>query len=142
MVVSSQSQFRVVIVRQDSSESSACSGCWVFCRFRMHRHRQILNQPFDRPPNRMRRHRLRARFAVIALDDLGKPLHALAKDGLSVLLGGNAAEIEDIKSLEDEPLIFSLIVDTSGSTRLSANKQNTTAMQLFRALSTAGTVAT
>jgi VWFA-related protein len=77
-----------------------------------------------------------ARFGVIALDDLGKPLHALAKDGLSVLLGGNAAEIEDIKSLEDEPLIFSLIVDTSGSTRLSANKQNTTAMQLFRALST------
>ncbi len=77
-----------------------------------------------------------AHIPILALDGTGNPAAGVAKDGLIVRFAGKPVEVEEIRPLKDEPLIFSMIVDESASTRLSAKQQTAVAIQLFRALST------
>lgn len=77
-----------------------------------------------------------ARILLLALDDSGKPVEGLAKDELNVWLDGKSVEVEEIRAVKDEPLVFSMIVDESASTLLSARQQTTAAIHLFRALAT------
>jgi VWFA-related protein len=76
------------------------------------------------------------RILVGFRDGKGRPVPAPSKDALLAHLGGTPIEIDDLRSLKNEPLIFSLIVDKSRSTLPSAGKQTAAAVSLFRALST------
>lgn len=76
-----------------------------------------------------------AHVLILALDSLGQPVPTPAKDALRVQIGGEPVEIEEIRSLREEPLIFSMIVDESASTSLSAKRQTMAAIKLYRALS-------
>src|SRR5271169_5112935 len=72
----------------------------------------------------------------LALDREGRPLPEPPKESFRLHLDGQAVEIEGLRPLKDEPLIFSMIVDESGSTRLFFGQQTTAGVKLFRALST------
>lgn len=77
-----------------------------------------------------------AKVLAFFMDHSGKLLAAPYKGELVLKLGGEAVEVEEIQSLRNQPLIFSLVVDESGSTREIADIQTKAAIRLFRALST------
>lgn len=76
------------------------------------------------------------RILVGFRDGKGRPVPAPPKDALHARLGETPVEVEDLRPLRNEPLIFSLIVDKSGSSRSNAGKQTAAAVSLFRAFST------
>lgn len=76
------------------------------------------------------------RILVGFRDGKGRPVPAPSKDALHARLGETPVEIEDLRPLRNEPLIFSLIVDKSGSSRSNAGKQTAAAVGLFTAFST------
>lgn len=76
------------------------------------------------------------RILVEFRDGKGMPIFPPSKETLSARLGGTPVDIEDLRPLRNEPLIFSLIVDNSGSARSTTGKQTAAAVSLFRALST------
>lgn len=69
-------------------------------------------------------------------DRAGKSIPPPSLDSLQVQFDGKPAEIIQLKSLRDEPLYFSMLVDTSGSTQLFADQEIVAASKLFRALVT------
>jgi hypothetical protein len=71
-------------------------------------------------------------------DATGNPVPAPAKDSVQLRIGGHIAEVEGIRSLKNTPLVFSLLVDVSGSTRPFVDQQISASSELFRALSSAG----
>ena len=75
---------------------------------------------------------------VTASDGAGNPVSAPAKDSLRLRIGGREVEIQEIRSLKDTPLAFSLLVDVSGSSRQYADQQIKASSELFRALSSGG----
>lgn len=75
---------------------------------------------------------------VTVSDGAGNPVPAPAKDSLLLRIHGESVEIEEIRSLKDSPLVFSMLVDVSGSTQPFADKQIAAASRLFRELTSAG----
>jgi hypothetical protein len=69
-------------------------------------------------------------------DRSGNPLPTPSKGQLRLSIGGKQVQIDEIRSLKDEPLFFSMVVDMSGSTREYGDRQAEIALKLFRALST------
>jgi len=70
-------------------------------------------------------------------------LTAVAKDdsptvpqenGLSVLLDKTAAQVKGVRSAKDDPLLFAVLVDVSGSDAPTANSIREAAFQLFQGL--------
>jgi len=76
------------------------------------------------------------RILVGFRDGKGRPVPVPSKETLTARLDETPIEIEDLRPLRNEPLIFSLIVDKSGSSRSNGDKQTAAAVSLFRALST------
>jgi Ca-activated chloride channel homolog len=68
----------------------------------------------------------------------GAPLIIPAKDDVQLKLGGKPAVIEQVLSLQNMPLYFSVVVDVSGSTRDIAKLQSSLGAQLFEQLSHEG----
>lgn len=79
-----------------------------------------------------------AQLLMTVSDAAGNPVSAPARDSLRLQIGGPAVEIEEIRSLKNTPLVFSLLVDVSGSTREFADQQIRASSELFRALSLGG----
>ncbi len=77
-----------------------------------------------------------ARVLALFIDHSGRLVAGPSKGDLLVKLGGKPAQVEETQSLRNQPLIFSVVVDESGSTRDSADLQTNAAIRLFCALST------
>ena len=75
---------------------------------------------------------------MTASDAAGNPVSTPAKDSLRLRIGGREVEIQEIRSLRDTSLVFSLLVDVSGSSRQFADQQIKASSELFRALSSGG----
>jgi VWFA-related protein len=69
-------------------------------------------------------------------DARGNSLPAPTKDMIQARVADKPAEVEEIRPLKDEPLIFSMVVDLSGSTKPYAEQQIEAASKLYRALFT------
>jgi len=76
-----------------------------------------------------------AQVVVTVLDDAGNPARALAKDSLQLQVDKRPVEIEEIRSLKNNPLFFSVLLDVSGSSKQFAAQQITAASRLFEDLS-------
>lgn len=76
-----------------------------------------------------------ATILISALNQRGQPVHEISKESLIVQIDGKPVEIEGLRLLKDVPLIFSMVLDISGSTRSWSERQSATAVQLFRILS-------
>lgn len=76
-------------------------------------------------------------IVMTVTDKHENPLVPPAKESIQVRIDGQSAENEEIRSLKDTPLIFSVLVDVSGSTRHFANQEAGAAIALFRHLSSA-----
>lgn len=75
---------------------------------------------------------------LIFTDSAGNPISPPDKSVLQLHIHGKPIEIEEIRSLKDSPLVFSMLVDVSGSTREFADAQIAAASRLFRELSSGG----
>jgi hypothetical protein len=69
-------------------------------------------------------------------DDAGNPASTPAKDSVRLRIDKQPVEIDEIRSLKNNPLFFSLLVDVSGSSKQFAHQQIAAASRLFGALST------
>jgi len=76
-----------------------------------------------------------ARIVVTVSDKHENPPAPPAKESIKMRIGGKAAEVEEIRSLKDTPLIFSVLMDVSGLTRRVANQESEATIALFRHLS-------
>lgn len=79
-----------------------------------------------------------AHILLTVSDNSGKPVAAPLKNSVQLQIGGRLVEIEEIRSLKDSPLFFSVLVDVSGSSKQFADRQIAAASSLFRHLSTGG----
>jgi hypothetical protein len=79
-----------------------------------------------------------AHIVLTVSDHSGKPVAAPLKDSVQLHIGRQSVEIEEIRSLKDSPLFFSVLVDVSGSSKQFADRQIAVASSLFRHLSTDG----
>jgi VWFA-related protein len=79
-----------------------------------------------------------AHVLVTISDNQGHLISTPSKDQLVVHDNGRLVEVEEIRSAKDDPIVFSLLVDDSGSTRDLGKLQLETAVKLFRALSSMG----
>lgn len=77
-----------------------------------------------------------AEVSLFALDHAGHPVPEISPDSLRVFLDGKPTRIQNLRPLKDVPLIFSLVVDVSGSSGVTAEKQSATATLVFKTLST------
>jgi hypothetical protein len=69
-------------------------------------------------------------------DDSGNAVPAPAKDSLRLRIDKQPVEIEEIRSLKNSPLFFSVLLDISGSSKQFADQQIAAATRLFAGLST------
>jgi hypothetical protein len=76
-----------------------------------------------------------AQVLITVWKNEGGPVSGPSKNEMLVQVGGKPVEVEEIRSMADEPLLFSLLVDLSGSTNEFADKQIAAASKLFLALS-------
>jgi hypothetical protein len=74
------------------------------------------------------------RIVVTVMDKDENPAPPPAKGSIEMRIGKQAAEVEEIRSLKDTPLIFSILVDVSGSSRQFAKEESRAAVALFRYL--------
>src|SRR5258708_34967760 len=65
----------------------------------------------------------------------GSPFSAPTKSNFVVRDNGHSVEANELRSVKDDPLIFSLLVDASGSMRDRRLSQTAQATKLFSALS-------
>lgn len=75
---------------------------------------------------------------LIFTDSAGNPISPPDKSVLQLRIHGKPIEIEEVRSLKDSPLVFSMLVDVSGSTKKFAEAQIRAASRLFRDLSSRG----
>jgi VWFA-related protein len=69
-------------------------------------------------------------------DDSGNAVPAPAKDSVRLRIDKQPVEIEEIRSLKNTPLFFSVLLDISGSSKQFAGQQIAAATRLFADLST------
>jgi hypothetical protein len=69
-------------------------------------------------------------------DDAGNPVPAPTRDSVRLSIDKRPVEIEEIRSLKNNPLFFSVLVDVSGSSRQFADQQIAATSRLFGDLST------
>ena len=69
-------------------------------------------------------------------DDSGNAVPAPAKDSVRLRIDKQPVEIEEIRSLKDSSLFFSVLLDISGSSKQFADQQIAAATRLFADLST------
>lgn len=77
-----------------------------------------------------------AHILLTTLDSSGNPVLAPPKDTVQLKIARQLVEIEEIRSLSNSPLFFSILVDLSGSSREFADKQVSATTRLFSNLST------
>ena len=77
-----------------------------------------------------------AHILMTVCDNSGNSVPAPAKDSVLLHVAGQPAEIDEIRSLQNSPLFFSVLVDVSGSSKQFADQQIAAATKLFRDLST------
>jgi VWA domain containing CoxE-like protein len=75
-----------------------------------------------------------ARILLTASDSKGNPVSAPTKESVQLHIGGQPVEIAEIRSLKDSPLVFSVLVDVSGSSEPFADQQVAATSKLFRDL--------
>jgi hypothetical protein len=68
-------------------------------------------------------------------DDAGNPAPPPTRDSVRLLIDRQPVEIEEIRSLKNSPLFFSVLVDVSGSSKRFADEQIAAATRLFADLS-------
>jgi hypothetical protein len=76
-----------------------------------------------------------AQAVITVSDDAGNPLPAPAKDSVQLHIDKRPVEIEEIRSLKNNPLYFSVLLDVSGSSKQFAAQQIAAASRLFVDLS-------
>lgn len=76
--------------------------------------------------------------AFTTIDVSGNPVPGITPESLEVRLGGKTVRAEAVQPLGGEPLVFSMLVDVSGSTRRFADREIAAASELFRELASEG----
>jgi hypothetical protein len=69
-------------------------------------------------------------------DDAGNPAPAPARDSVRLRIDRQSIEIDEVRSLKNSPLFFSVLLDVSGSSKKFADQQIAAASKLFGDLST------
>lgn len=76
-----------------------------------------------------------AHILLTASDKAGSSVAAPVRESVQLHIGGQPVEIEEIRSLKDSPLFFSVLVDISGSSKKFADQQIAATTKLFGELS-------
>jgi Mg-chelatase subunit ChlD len=79
-----------------------------------------------------------AHVLINVMDSAGNSTAAPAKNDLSLQIDGKNTDVEDVSSLNDSPLLFSILLDVSASTNGFSEKEFAAALKLYRALSERG----
>ncbi|MBZ5539572.1 MAG: VWA domain-containing protein [Acidobacteriia bacterium] len=79
-----------------------------------------------------------AQVLITIVSKGGSPVSAPAKSDFLIRDDRHSVEVKELRSVKDEPLIFSLLVDASGSMRSIRSSQIAGAIRLFNALSKQG----
>lgn len=79
-----------------------------------------------------------SRMLLTISDNDGNAVPAPSKDLVQLQIGKELVEIGEIRSLKNSPLIFSILVDVSGSSKQFADQETLAVTKLFRDLSTGG----
>jgi hypothetical protein len=77
-----------------------------------------------------------AQVLFTVADDAGNPVPAPARDSVRLRIDRQPVEIEEIRSLKNSRLFFSVLLDISGSSKQFADQQIAAATRLFSNLST------
>ena len=86
-------------------------------------------------PQAVPRQEPKAQVLITIWDKTGRPVSSPPADALIVQVDGKPVGVEAIHSVADEPLVFSVLLDLSGSTHEYAQQQIAAASKLFLALS-------
>jgi len=73
---------------------------------------------------------------IVPLDRGGSPVDSLSKESIKLEIQGKPAEIEGVQALRQQPMVFSLLVDVSGSADKFTKQRVEGASKIFRLLST------
>jgi hypothetical protein len=76
-----------------------------------------------------------AQILLTVLDKEGRPIPAPGGESIQLRIGGQAVHVDQIISLKDAPLYFSVLVDVSLSTKESADQEIAAASKLFHDIS-------
>jgi biopolymer transport protein ExbD len=90
------------------------------------------------PPAASHNSQPEAQVLVTIVSKGGGPLPAPAKSDFLVQDDQHSVEVNELRSVKDDPLIFSLLVDASGSVQSTRLSQIAGAITLFKALSKQG----
>jgi VWFA-related protein len=81
---------------------------------------------------------LEAQVLITLVTKSGSPAPAPAKSDFLVRDDQHSVEVHELRSVKDEPLVFSMLVDASGSGQSTRRAQIAGAIELFKALSKRG----
>lgn len=79
-----------------------------------------------------------ARVLITIAPKSGAPLAAVKNDDVSVRDDKHPVQVVEVRPVKDEPLIFSLMLDVSGSMRKIGKEQDAAAVRIFKSLAVPG----